>query len=97
VPWESARKDPAYGRAAWKRAREQCLRNARWRCEIKGPGCRGAAVIADHVYGLANDPEHRWLQAACQVCSDAKTQRESGEARRGKRQADPDPQPRTRW
>jgi 5-methylcytosine-specific restriction enzyme A len=98
MPWQTARKDPAYGKAAWRRARQRCLEQARWRCEIKGPSCRGAAVTVDHIYGLAADPGHRHLQAACQPCHDAKTHRESGEARRRK-QATPDPEctPRTQW
>ena len=98
MPWANARKDPAYGRAAWSGARLECLRRARWRCEIQGPGCRGAAVTLDHIYGLANDPQHKALQAACQPCHDAKTHRESGEARRGNSaSADPECQPRTIW
>lgn len=97
MPWETARKDPAYNTGAWKRARLECLRAARWRCEIKGPGCRGAAVAADHIDGLAQDPHHRRLQAACQVCHDAKTHRESGEARRGRQAGEPPVQSRTAW
>lgn len=98
MPWKDSDRDPAYGKAAWRKAREGCLRRARWRCEIRGPGCRGAATQVDHVLGLAADPGHKVLQAACSVCHDAKTHRESGEARRG-RQASPDPecQPRTNW
>lgn len=98
MPWSDANRNPAYGRAAWRRAREKCLRDAKWKCQIRGPGCRGAAVTADHIHGLANDPEHRFLQAACQTCHDAKTHRESGEARRGRQASrDPDCQPRTSW
>lgn len=96
MAWRPEHKDPAYGTAAWKRARLACLRAANWKCQIRGPGCLGAASTADHIDGLAADPQHKRLQAACQVCHDAKTHRESGEARRG-RQSDPQPTPRTQW
>jgi 5-methylcytosine-specific restriction endonuclease McrA len=99
MPWKPADRNPAYNKASWKRARLACLRDARWHCQIKGPGCIGAASIADHIFGIGNDPDHRHLQAACRPCSDAKTHRESGDARRGSGSSatDPEPQPRTAW
>jgi 5-methylcytosine-specific restriction endonuclease McrA len=98
MPWKSSNRDPAYGKAAWRRARLACLQAANWRCQIRGPGCIGAASTVDHIHGLASDPQHRFLQAACRVCHAAKTHRESGEARRGSGgAADPPHQPRTKW
>lgn len=97
MPWETARKDPAYGRSAWKRARLACLKRARWKCEIRTPGtCTGAASEADHIYGLANDPEHKHLRAACEACHRAVTARQ-GNAARTTQVTDPQPQPRTAW
>jgi hypothetical protein len=95
MPWETARKDPAYGRSAWKRAREACLKRARWQCEIRGPRCQGAASEADHIYGLANDPGHKHLRAVCKTCHGTVTAQQSN-AGTGSR-ADPPPQPRTAW
>jgi 5-methylcytosine-specific restriction endonuclease McrA len=82
MAWRKQDKNPAYGSAEWKRKRLACLQAARWRCQIRGPHCQGAAVIADHVYGLRNDPRHEHLQAACQRCSDEKTSRESSRGHR---------------
>ncbi len=95
MPWQTASKDPAYGRAAWKRARLACLRRANWRCEIRLPGCQGAASQADHVDQLANDPGHRNLRAACRSCHGKVTAEQGGGARGAA--ADPQPQPRTDW
>lgn len=97
MPWGPNTKNPAYGRASWRKARLACLQRARWRCEIRGPGCIGAAKIADHIYGIASDPDHKHLQAACQVCSDAKTHAESAAAKKALGPRDPEPQPRTQW
>lgn len=91
MPWRS-NPDPAYSSVTWKKARRACLEAAGWQCQIRGPGCQGAAVAADHVFGLKADPQHRHLQAACKTCHDAKT---SSESSRGHR--DPPAQPRTRW
>ena len=96
MPWESARKDPAYGRADWKRAREKCLRAAGWRCEIRLAGvCIGAASQADHIHGLASDPGHRWLRAACEPCHRAVTAQQGNATKRGS--GDPAPAQRTKW
>jgi 5-methylcytosine-specific restriction enzyme A len=92
VAWRKEHKSPEYGRAAWKRARAAAMARAGGRCEIRGPGCAGAAVSVDHVFGLAADPSHRFLQCACKPCHDAKT---SGESNRGHRE--PPATPRTQW
>lgn len=98
MPWETARKDPAYGTAAWRNARDACLRRANWRCEIRIPNvCIGAATEADHIDRLANDPEHKRLRAACTPCHRAVTAQQGGGARGRQAAADPAPQPRTAW
>lgn len=102
MPWETARKDPAYGTAAWKRARLECLRRARWRCELRLEGCTGAAAEADHEYGLENDPQHRHLKAACRTCHRKKTAQQGNAAKAarnggGKAPADPPPTSRIIW
>jgi 5-methylcytosine-specific restriction endonuclease McrA len=97
MPWETARKDPAYGTAAWRNARDACLRRVNWRCEIRIEGvCIGAASEADHIDQLANDPQHKRLRAACKPCHRAVTAQQGGGAR-GHQAADPAPQPRTAW
>lgn len=98
MPWETARKDPAYNTAEYKRARTACLRRANWRCEIKIPGvCTGAASQADHKDQLANDPQHRTLRAACTECHKIVTAQQAAAARTQKHRGDPQPQPRTAW
>lgn len=88
--------DPAYHTAAYHRARRECMRRARWRCEIRIEGvCIGSASEADHQAGIANDPHHRTLRAACKPCHRVVTQRQSNAGR--KPAADPKPQPRTDW
>ena len=48
--WESAKKDPEYGRSAWRKARLACLRAAGWRCQRQLPGCQGQATEVNHRY-----------------------------------------------
>ena len=97
MPWETARKDPAYGRAAWKRARLTCLRRAKWRCEIRLDGCIGAASEVDHTDGLVNDPGHKRLRAACKPCHATVTAQQGNDAKRTSGGTDPQPRPRTAW
>ena len=86
-----------YG-ADWRRKREACLRAANWRCEIKIPGvCIHSASEVDHIIGAANDPEHRFIRAACKPCHRHVTSQQGHDARRGRRTADPAPQPREQW
>jgi hypothetical protein len=93
VPWETARQDPAYGRAEWKRARLACLKAARWRCQLRLDGCAGAASEADHVDGLASDPQHRNLRAVCTPCHRKVTAQQGNAARgsSGRKSSDPAP------
>lgn len=94
--WSTARQDPAYGRADWRRARLECLRRANWRCEIRLTGCQGGASQADHIYGLANDPKHEHLRAACVSCHRIVTSRQANAAKRPDYD-DPAPRPVTSW
>lgn len=87
---------PAYHTAAYRRARHECLKRARWRCEIRIEGvCIGTASEADHAAGIASDPLHKTLRAACKPCHRYMTQKQSNAGRKGP--ADPKPQPRTVW
>ena len=95
--WEGARKDPAYNKVEWRRARLACLKRANWRCEIKLEGvCISAASEADHIHGLANDPHHRFLRAACKPCHAVVTAKQGVNARAG-RKSNPRPKRRTAW
>lgn len=90
-------KNPAYNTAAYRRARLECLRRARWKCEIRIEGvCTGAASQADHAAGIANDPLHKTLRAACEPCH-KKVTNEQSNASRAAKVTDPKPQPRTAW
>lgn len=81
--------------ARWRRAREECLKRAGWRCEIRLEGvCIGAATQVDHVAQAANDPQHRQLRAACEPCH-KKVTGQQGRAAQVPR--DPAPRPRTQW
>ncbi len=93
--WEAARKDSAYGTAAWKRARLACLRAAGWRCQRQLPGCQGQAVEANHRQGLANDPGHADLEAICRSCHRIVTSQQAHAARN--RGSEAVFMPRTRW
>lgn len=96
MPWSTAKKDPAYGQADYKRKRLECLRRAGWRCEIRLPGiCAGAATQADHTDQLANDPQHQHLRAACTPCHRHITAQQGNRAQGN--HPDPAPQPRTTW
>jgi 5-methylcytosine-specific restriction endonuclease McrA len=99
VPWDSARKDPAYNTAAWRRARNAAMKRAQWKCEIRLDCCIGAATQVDHVAGLDNDRNHQNLRAACAPCHAKVTARQGNDARRGRGRAprDPAPTPRTAW
>lgn len=101
MPWSSAAKNPAYNTAEYRRKRLACLKAAKWRCQIRLPGCQGAASEADHADQLANDPHHNSLRAACRSCHRKVTAQQGQGARAvqaGKAiPADPKPRPRTRW
>lgn len=97
MPWSSARQDPAYGRAEWKAARLAALRRAQWRCEIRLEGCAGSASEVDHVDGIAQDPGHKNLRAACKPCHRKVSSKQGHSARWGSGTGDPEHRPRTAW
>ena len=99
MPWQTARKDPAYSTTAWRAARLACLRAARWRCQIRIEGiCIGAATQVDHVDGLDNDRGHQHLRAACAPCHKHVTALQGNAAKTGNRTpTDPAPLERTAW
>jgi hypothetical protein len=97
MPWQTAKKSPAYNKAAWRRARNNAMKRANWRCEIRVPGiCIGAATQVDHADQLANDPNHENLRAACAPCHKHVTALQ-GNAARNRAPADPAPLQRTAW
>jgi hypothetical protein len=95
VGWETARKDPAYGRSEWRRARLAALRRASWRCERGLPGCAGTATEVNHRRGLAADPHHADLEAVCTPCHRQITAAQGNAATR--RRDETPFVPRTRW
>ncbi len=52
--------------------RRQVLHEARYRCQIRGPGCTGTATDVDHI-GDRDDHSDGNLQSACSTCHKAKT------------------------
>ncbi len=95
MPWRPEDRQQNYD-AEYRRKRDACLRRARGRCEIRIPGtCIGAASQADHIDGIANDPHHDRLRAACEPCHKHVTARQGNKSKRGA--ADPQPTPKTRW
>ncbi|MGH3220043.1 MAG: hypothetical protein ACRDPY_15285 [Streptosporangiaceae bacterium] len=101
MPWQKTdadrQRDARTYDAAYRGARDECLRRANWRCEIRLTGiCIGAATQADHIDQAANDPGHQRLRAACTPCHRAVTATQGGGARNAQ-VTDPQPQPRTAW
>lgn len=85
MPWANTPKDPRYNTAAYRRARLECLRRANWKCERRIEGvCIGAASQANHRDGLANDPNHRNLEAICTACHKKVTHGQATAARFGR-------------
>lgn len=97
MPWRPKdRQNTGYSTAEYKRKRLACLRRANWRCEIRIPGvCIGTASQADHIHGIASDPHHDFLRAACEPCHKHRTARQGGKGRSGG--GDPPARPRTAW
>jgi 5-methylcytosine-specific restriction endonuclease McrA len=93
-PGDRDRDSQRYG-ADWRRKRLECLKRAKWRCEIKIEGiCIIAATQVDHIRGAENDPNHLFLRAACEPCHKHVTSRQGHAARKP---ANPAPRPRTKW
>ena len=74
--YDSRRRRPRPTWAEAERFRKGVLKRASYRCEIRGPKCRGTATVADHVVpwaqGGSNDLSNG--QAACDPCHNEKTQ-----------------------
>lgn len=69
----------------WNSLRRLVLERDRWICQIQGPGCSRTATDVDHIRrGDNHDPRN--LQSLCAACHKAKTQRESAEAIRRRRE-----------
>jgi 5-methylcytosine-specific restriction protein A len=68
VTWETR---VIYNRR-WRKIRRQVLDRDRWKCQIRGPRCRGTATTVDHIVpwrdgGAIYDPRN--LRAACRECN----------------------------
>ncbi len=93
MPWRPQDRRASYG-ADYRRKRDAAMRNANWRCEIRIEGiCIGAASECDHIDGVANDPDHLRLRAACKPCHAHVTARQRGP----RAPRDPGPVSRTNW
>jgi 5-methylcytosine-specific restriction endonuclease McrA len=95
MSWRPEDRRQSYG-ADYRRKRAACLRRANWRCEIRIPGvCIRVASQADHALGIAADPHHDHLRAACDPCHKHVTARQGRKT--GGRSSDPPAKPRTAW
>ena len=84
-----------YG-VAWRRRRLAALEAADYQCQIRGPHCVGEATEVDHVSGIAAEPHHEYLRAACKPCHRQVTAEQAAQARRRKG-ADPPGRSATDW
>jgi 5-methylcytosine-specific restriction protein A len=91
MAWPKKR-NPAYDKPEWRRARKAQLERDGWRCQIRLPGCLGTAGEVDHVLGIEADPHHRVLRSACAPCHKQVT---SAQSSRGHRE--PPANPNTVW
>jgi len=104
MPWrndEAARRHTSatYG-AAWRRARAECLRRAKWRCQIRLEGCQGAASQVDHITPVSEGGTHDQsnLRATCTACHAKVTAQQGGGWRKtASSSADPEPTAWTDW
>jgi len=104
MPWsndsESRRRSSRTYGANWRRKRLAQLERDRWRCQLRLPGCQGAASEVDHILGAEQDPDHQALRSVCSSCHKQRTAQQGGGFRTnpGKRRAaDPPHRPNTRW
>ncbi len=94
MAWRPQDRQGRYG-ADYRRKRDAAMRRAGWRCEIRIEGiCITVASECDHVDGIAADPRHLHLRAACKPCHARVTARQGGP---GSRQPDPQPRQVTAW
>lgn len=104
MPWANSPEDRSrsaqvYG-AEYRRNRTLALRRDKWRCQIRLPGCTGAASQADHIIPVSEGGTHDVsnLRAACKSCHQKTTaQQGRGYRRRPGPPADPQPRPTTQW
>ena len=102
MPWsndrESRRRSSAAYSAAYRRNRDECMRRAQWKCQLRLDGCIGSASECDHIVSVADGGGHDLanLRAACKPCHTKRTAEQGGGFRSSK-QADPQPSPRTAW
>ena len=104
MPWANdrlarRRSDATYD-ARYRRNRDEAMRRANWRCQLRIEGvCIGAASECDHVVSVAdggsNDVSN--LRAACRPCHRARTAQQGGGYRVNRGGGDPDCTPRTAW
>ncbi|AJD82421.1 HNH endonuclease [Mycobacterium phage Sheen] len=66
--------------------RQPVLRDAKYRCQIRLPGCLGKATDVDHITP-GDDHSRRNLQAACDRCHLKKSSREGNAKQRRMRAA----------
>jgi 5-methylcytosine-specific restriction endonuclease McrA len=104
MPWANDRQarrrsDAAYGSPEYRRNRTAAMRRDNWRCQLRLPGCAGAASQCDHIIGVAEGGTHALanLQAVCRPCHDRKTAQQGRGYRTGRTARDPAPRPRTAW
>lgn len=81
--------------ADWPKRRARVLRRDGWRCQIRGPLCRGIAREVDHIEH-GDDHRDANLQSVCVPCHRDKTQLEATAGRadareRSARPAEPHP------
>lgn len=104
MPWANTPADrhlssQAYG-ARYRRNRAEAMRRTAWRCELRLPGCIGAASECDHVVSVADGGGDHVsnLRAACKPCHAQRTAQQGGGFRNGNGTgSDPQPSPRTQW
>jgi 5-methylcytosine-specific restriction protein A len=104
MPWcndaaARQRSDATYD-ARYRRNREEAMRRANWRCQLRLEGiCIGAAAECDHIVAVAdggsNDVSNR--RAACRPCHRARTAQQGGGYRVNCGGGDPACTPRTAW
>jgi len=102
VAWQKTADDrkrdtQVYDNPEYRRNRPLAMKRDQWRCQLRLPGCAGAASQCDHIvqpgqgggHGLGN------LRAVCKPCHAKRTADQSNTG--AKAAADPQPQPRTAW
>ena len=98
TPADRQRDAKTYDNPEYRRNRPLAMKRDRWQCQLRLPGCAGAASQCDHI----TQPEHGGghslanLRAVCKACHATRSARQGNDAKSGSR-PDPQPQPRTTW